>query len=120
MIYDGDEESPYLVAEYICDFVKKTYNPKNEGNIEYQSLLSRIRELRDWSIGVDDESEAHTVYIVGLYEELCMFEGTHSLIPLITEKEDFIRNKGYLTSWIGSGNYEQILQKWPRKVPHGK
>ena len=67
-------------------------------------------------LSVNDESEAYTVYIVSLYEPICEEKSTHSLIPLITEKEDFVANREYLTAWVGAKNYETILNNWNKKV----
>lgn len=114
-VFTGDEELPHVMMSHVADLVKKTFNEKNEGNQEYQSIISRIIELRDWCINNEDDSDAYTVYIISLYETICESQKTHPLIPFITEKEDFLNNEEYLTAWIGAENYDQILKDWNRR-----
>jgi len=113
-ILEGDEELTYVMMGHVCHYVMNTYDKNSTGSLEQRDLLSRIITLRDWSEDQDDESEAYTVYIVGFYETICETKKTHDLIPLITQRTDFINSKEYLQTWIGSENYDQILKKWTK------
>ncbi|MDL5053956.1 hypothetical protein QQ056_10405 [Oscillatoria laete-virens NRMC-F 0139] len=115
-VFEGDEKLPNVMMGHVASWIKKSYNEKNQGNLEHRSIVNRIRELRDWCIDLDDGSEAYTVYVVSLYETICEDQKPHLLIPLITEKEDFMANKDYLTAWVGVENYEAILKNWNKKV----
>lgn len=111
---EGDEELPYIVASSVADWLRTVAKPAIAPEI-----VERVRAFHDWALdhprGTDAGDDVMTIVCVGFVEDLFKHDETLPLIPHLMTRDDMLRNRDYLSQWVGKERYENAL-----RLSHGR
>lgn len=110
---EGDEELPYLLMNYLADWLKEL------GEELTPAIVERIVEFARWCEnqppGKDAGDDIYTILAVGFYEHLFDSPSTRRLLPHLISCDELKNNADYLRHWVGEENYNRALQEYERK-----
>lgn len=107
---EGDEELPYMLMNYLADWLRDLGDGVTSAIVERVVSFSRWCESQP--SGKDAGDDVLTILVVGFYEHLFDCPSTRRLLPRLISREDMTRNANYLRQWVGAENYERALQAY--------
>jgi hypothetical protein len=109
---EGDEELPYLMANYVSDWLR--HLKPDELTPE---IIQRVIDFSDWCFhqprGVEASEDILTIWTVAFYEKLFRSETSRRLILHLVTKEELLGNETYLRQWAGAEEFEAVLKLFP-------
>jgi len=113
-ISEGDEELPYLLMNYLADWLKDL------GDGISPTIIKRVVEFTRWCEsqprGEDAGDDLLTILVVGFYENLFDCPATLRLLPHLISREEMARNADYFKQWVGAENYQRVLEEYGRST----
>jgi hypothetical protein len=105
-VSDGDEELPYLVVGYIADWLLSVdLDP---------ATVQRVVDFDRWCMeqpgGETAADDIMTIEVVALREKLFEHDKLLPIVPKLMTHEEMLRNRDYLTSWVGADRYQAALR----------
>ena len=102
----GDEELPYLVVGYIADWLL---------SVELDpTTVQRVVDFDRWCMeqprGETAADDIMTIEVVALREKLFEHDKLLPIVPKLMTHEELLRNRDYLTSWVGAERYQAALR----------
>lgn len=108
-VFEGDEELPYLVVGYIADWLLTMAKPALD-----PTIVQRVIDFDRWCTsqppGKTADDDIMTIELVALLEKLFRHDELLPLIPKLMPREELLRNRAYLTAWVGADRYQSALR----------
>ncbi len=104
-VFEGDEELPYLVVGCIADWLLSVeLDPAT-----VQRVVDFDRWCTDQPSGETAADDIMTIEVVALREKLFKHDKLLPIVPKLMTHEELLRNRDYLTSWVGADRYQAAL-----------
>ena len=97
---------PYLVVGYIADWLL---------SVELDpTTVQRVVDFDRWCMeqprGETAADDIMTIEVVALREKLFEHDKLLPIVPKLMTHEELLRNRDYLTSWVGAERYQAALR----------
>lgn len=109
-IIEGDEELPYVMMNYLSDWLI-TPGVASEPAV-IKRVVAFVRWCESQPPGKSADDDLRTILAVGLIEHLIESPTARTLVPHLLSREVFTSNADYFRHWVGQENYEQTLKQY--------